>query len=68
MPKSAVKFADPVEPVALTVHAEMGRLHGRARLAVIRRLLLSTPHDGRDLDAIGEEDENIIGEPAAMLG
>lgn len=40
----------------------------RARLAVIRRLLLSTPYDGRDLRVIGEEDVHIIGEPAAILG
>lgn len=35
----------------------------RARLAVIRRLLLSMPYDGRDLDAIGAEDPAIIGAP-----
>lgn len=35
----------------------------RARLAVIRRLLLSIPYDGRDPGAIGEEDANIVGDP-----
>lgn len=35
----------------------------RARLAVIRRLLLSIPYDGRDESAIGEEDAAIIGGP-----
>ena len=39
----------------------------RARLAVIRRLLLSIPYEGRDLEVIGEEDASIIGEPSAML-
>ncbi|MFU0503967.1 polyphosphate kinase 2 [Pseudaminobacter sp. NGMCC 1.201702] len=34
----------------------------RARLAVIRRILTSLPYPGRDLDAIGEADEKIIGE------
>lgn len=36
----------------------------RARLAVIRRLLLSIPYDGRDMGVIGEEDPAIISEPA----
>ncbi len=40
----------------------------RARLAAIRRLLLSLPYDGRDLDAIGKEDKKIIGEGSSMLG
>ncbi|MEO3386358.1 polyphosphate kinase 2 [Mesorhizobium sp. CAU 1741] len=39
----------------------------RARLAVIRRILLSVPYDGRNLDNIGEEDEKIIGEPSDAL-
>lgn len=34
----------------------------RARLAVIRRILLSVPYEGRDLSAIGTEDAKIIGE------
>jgi polyphosphate kinase 2 len=34
----------------------------RARLAVIKRILTSLPYPGRDLDAIGEADEKIIGE------
>jgi len=40
----------------------------RARLAAIRRLLLSLPYDGRDLDAIGKEDKKIIGEGPSLLG
>ncbi|EJF91134.1 polyphosphate kinase 2 [Bartonella tamiae Th307] len=32
----------------------------RARLAVIRRFLLSIPYDNRNIEAIGSEDENII--------
>jgi polyphosphate kinase 2 len=40
----------------------------RARLAVIRRILLSLPYDGRDLDAIGKEDKKIIGEGSSFLG
>lgn len=39
----------------------------RARLAVIRRILLSIPYDGRDLDVIGEEDHLVIGSPSAAL-
>ena len=39
----------------------------RARLAVIRRLLLSMPYDGRDMDVLGEEDAGIIAAPADML-
>jgi len=33
----------------------------RARIAVIRRILLSIDYDGRDMDAIGKEDDKIIG-------
>lgn len=33
----------------------------RARLAVIRRILLSLPYAGRDEEAIGEEDSSIVG-------
>lgn len=39
----------------------------RARLAAIRRVLLSLPYEGRDLEAIGEEDTNIIGAGTAFL-
>jgi len=39
----------------------------RARLSVIRRLLLSIPYEGRDLDIIGEEDHQIIGPPSTAL-
>ena len=39
----------------------------RARLAVIRRLLLAIPYDGRDLEAIGEEDAKVIGTPSEAL-
>jgi len=39
----------------------------RARLAVIRRILLSIPFAGRDLDAIGNEDEKIIGNGPEFL-
>lgn len=39
----------------------------RARIAVIRRLLLSLPYDGRDLDVIGKEDKKIIGEGPGFL-
>lgn len=39
----------------------------RARLAAIRRILLSLPYDGRDLEAIGKEDEEIIGAGPAFL-
>ena len=34
----------------------------RARLAAIRRVLLNVPYTGRDLEAIGKEDERIVGE------
>lgn len=39
----------------------------RARLATIRRILLSLPYDGRDLKAIGKEDDKIIGEGPDLL-
>nr|WP_210308926.1 polyphosphate kinase 2 [Ochrobactrum sp. CM-21-5] len=39
----------------------------RARLAAIRRILLSLPYEGRDLDAIGAEDQSIIGRGSAFL-
>ncbi len=40
----------------------------RARLAAIRRILLTLPYDGRDLQAIGPEDQSVIGRGAAFLG
>jgi len=39
----------------------------RARLAVIQRILLSLPYDGRDLDAVGKVDKKIIGEGLDFL-
>ncbi|MGU3401043.1 polyphosphate kinase 2 [Brucellaceae bacterium D45D] len=39
----------------------------RARLAAIRRILLTLPYDGRDLDAVGFEDQSIIGRGAAFI-
>lgn len=39
----------------------------RARLAVMQRILLSLPYDGRDLDAIGKVDKKIIGEGPTFL-
>ncbi|MER8393035.1 polyphosphate kinase 2 [Mesorhizobium sp. M1340] len=39
----------------------------RARLAVMQRILLSLPYDGRDLDAIGKVDKKIIGEGTTFL-
>lgn len=39
----------------------------RARLAAIRRILLTIPYDGRDLAAIGEEDPKVIGEGTEFL-
>jgi polyphosphate kinase 2 len=39
----------------------------RARLAVIRRILLSLPYAGRDLGAIGDQDHRIIGEGPKYL-
>ncbi|MGX7876666.1 polyphosphate kinase 2 [Mesorhizobium sp. ORM6] len=40
----------------------------RARLAVMRRILLSLPYKGRDLDVIDKEDKKIIGEGPSFLG
>lgn len=40
----------------------------RARLAVIRRILLSLPYAGRDLDIVGKEDKKIVGEGPSFLG
>ncbi|BCH35229.1 UDP-galactose-lipid carrier transferase [Mesorhizobium sp. L-8-10] len=39
----------------------------RARLAVIRRILQSTPYDGRDMAGIGKADPKIIGEGPDFL-
>lgn len=39
----------------------------RLRVAVIRRLLLTMPYTGRDLDVIGAEDEKIIGAPSSAV-
>jgi polyphosphate kinase 2 len=39
----------------------------RARLAAIRRILLTLPYEGRDLAAIGSEDQSIIGRGAEFL-
>ena len=39
----------------------------RARIAAIRRILLSLSYEGRDLDAIGGEDDKIIGEGLEFL-
>ncbi|KQZ26567.1 UDP-galactose-lipid carrier transferase [Mesorhizobium sp. Root552] len=39
----------------------------RARLSTIRRILLSLPYDGRDLDVIGKEDKKIINEGNSLL-
>ena len=39
----------------------------RSRIAVIRRILLTLPYEGRDLDVIGKEDEKIIGEGPGFL-
>jgi polyphosphate kinase 2 len=39
----------------------------RARLAVIQRILLSLPYDGRDPDAVGKSDKKIIGEGPKFL-
>jgi polyphosphate kinase 2 len=39
----------------------------RARLAVIRRILLSLPYADRDEDAIGKQDHQIIGEGPGFL-
>jgi polyphosphate kinase 2 len=40
----------------------------RARLAVIRRILVSLPYEGRDLGIVGKEDKKIIGEGPSFLG
>ncbi|WP_265516417.1 polyphosphate kinase 2 [Nitratireductor luteus] len=40
----------------------------RARLAVIRRILLSLPYAARDLEAIGEEDGKIVASGADFPG
>jgi len=39
----------------------------RARIAVIRRILLSLPYKGRDIDVIGNEDSLIIGAGPGFL-
>jgi polyphosphate kinase 2 len=39
----------------------------RARLAAIRRLLLSIPYEGRDMDVIGEEDGKVISTPTEAI-
>lgn len=39
----------------------------RARLAAIRRILLTLPYEGRDLAAIGSEDQSIIGRGPEFL-
>ena len=39
----------------------------RARLAAIRHILLSVPYADRDLQAIGKQDEKIIGEGPKFL-
>jgi polyphosphate kinase 2 len=39
----------------------------RARLSTIRRILLSLPYDGRDLNVIGKEDKKIIDEGSSLL-
>lgn len=39
----------------------------RARLAAIRRILLTLPYDGRDLEAIGKQDKKIIGQGPSFL-
>lgn len=39
----------------------------RARLAVIRRILLSIPYEGRDMKAIGSEDDQILATGAEFL-
>ncbi len=39
----------------------------RARLSVIRHILLSLPYAGRDLEAIGDQDHEIIGEGPKFL-
>lgn len=48
-----------------TAHAPWTIVHAndkrRARLAIMRRLLMTMPYEGRDLGAIGAEDPKIIG-------
>lgn len=39
----------------------------RARLAAIRHILLAIPYEGRDLAAIGEQDEKIIANDPTLL-
>lgn len=39
----------------------------RARIAAIRRILRSVPYEGRDMAAIGEEDDKVIGSGPAFL-
>lgn len=39
----------------------------RARLAVIRKILLTLPYEGRDLAAVGKNDPEIIGEGPSFL-
>jgi hypothetical protein len=39
----------------------------RARIEVVRRILLSLDYTGRDLAAIGKADEKIIGEGPKFL-
>jgi polyphosphate kinase 2 len=39
----------------------------RARLAVIRRMLLALPYAGRDLEAIGAEDTKVVGTGPELL-
>lgn len=34
----------------------------------MRRILLSLPYEGRDLDIVGKEDKKIIGEGPSFLG
>ncbi|MGN6470616.1 MAG: polyphosphate kinase 2 [Rhizobiaceae bacterium] len=48
----------------IVVHANDKR---RARLAVIRRILLTLPYADRDMEAIGPEDGRIIGEGPGFL-
>jgi polyphosphate kinase 2 len=39
----------------------------RARLSVIRRIVMSLPYSDRDVDAIGKQDHQIIGEGPSFL-
>jgi polyphosphate kinase 2 (PPK2 family) len=45
----------------------LGNDKRRARLAVIRRILLAMPYADRDLDVIGKQDSQIIGEGMSFL-